>query len=454
MDRTKQRELFYKRMLNRAPEFLLKRFVRNGLLDCAQILIVLSRAYNWKGVKSYQNELIQSEPYRSIFRQCAFVNGNDIHAQQEQVADAVARLISSQAFCSMKTNAISEASSVLNLFGFFRAAALLRLAVLARRVNPEPSQSDMQSEVARLELSMLSPSELRNIGGIGACDSYWRKIVTHNSAQSVETVVDSLRGLSRATFSEQEHRCLKNEVKSNCSLAKEFVDGKSILFVGPSARVAEENKPGPFDASVRIGYSGRNSLSARMDLKPDISFYKLHKLKYMQENGLLEILDGLKIGYVSSSGMPVEVPTSPNASICLSPFRGRILNGDDPNAGTEALLCLLGDGARKIYIENMDLFLNRKRPKGYIAFGARANESESGWEVEDLDFGRDLALVHNPVPQYAVFQAAWHSGKLAGDSQFARIMNEGLFSYLLRLEQEYDPLSALRSYAPKNELCG
>lgn len=226
-----------------------------------------------------------------------------------------------------------------------------------------------------------------------------------------------------------------------------YIVGKNILIIGPS--VYDSNtfiKKVKHDVVGRIGYTGEDSISVAKTLGVDLSFYKDYKLSDIISNKK-EVHVGEALYSCIGANTSIENinKISDNSRLIVSKFSGPILAGSGPNAGLEFVLMLIDSGAKKVFISNIDLFLGKFYPSGYIfsnSIDEKISDPSDVSEIEGKKICRSF-VNHFPVAQYSTFYWLWRNNKIEGDAVFSSLMENGLDEYLVKLSDTYSPVKLM-----------
>lgn len=336
-----------------------------------------------------------------------------------------------------------SASSFFTQFGFFKASAAFRYAAIAQALNKGRSDS-VEARAAQVELAGTDWETL----------DYIKTLYTSTNQDALETKKSQL---SKNGFDSLE--ALKannlNEIKrAKYSLTKSCyqelnrlrgrqlnLTGRNILLIGPSVRESKTIERDWPDHVLRIGFRGTDSSAPAMTPPTNISFYKNHKLADLTATQISSLAQNLEHVFVTTPKQETLKKVQDIPNLYISSFGGSILLDASCNAGVEALLCLLDANAKNVYIQNLDLFINNLYPHGYKPNDYQTTTHEHGWSLGDELMCRSMALNHHPIPQYNIFKIFWTNKNITGDKLFENLMEEGLLSYLHRLEATYYPFA-------------
>lgn len=216
------------------------------------------------------------------------------------------------------------------------------------------------------------------------------------------------------------------------------VRGKTVMIQGPSNRPSDLADH-TADATAVVGYYGPGSLVRPIE-RVDVSMYLTHKLRKLNNDDQLDIMNDVRLPVVSlredkSRALCDTVVAKYNATysnVRIENCRS-LLNG-----GVELFLWVLGAGPSSVVITNFDMFTNTSYPSGYIAYRPeeRLHRDESSWQMREGE--AVLAFVsHDPSQQYAVYRCFRQHDEIKYDSVLDGIISNPFSAHIEELEALY-----------------
>lgn len=363
------------------------------------------------------------EDLRELFRlglQSPDLNGADKPLTEHLSDDALKRLL------SWKPEALLGAIKDMSDIGLLRVAAVFRAIVLLRStLDYFASENGHRKSFEAMILEIIESDVCKAI-----IDR--PEVIKANR----DILLSEIQDARKWSFERKMSVFVGESVYATYQNERPLRD-KSIKIQGPSNRASDVSNVDT-DLIGVVGYSGPGSLVAPVK-QVDVSIYFLHKLRTLQQEGRLDILDdvGLAVFPHRLRDVAEVAEAASNYNCVFSNIQGETGNSRF-NAGVHLFLWVLAAGASRVVVTNFDMFINANYPKGYIAFGSKNRSAgrEDSWQ---LDTGARMTgfATHNPSQQYAIYKCFRGYDNVKYDSFLDEIVSHPLSAYLTELERLY-----------------
>lgn len=326
-------------------------------------------------------------------------------------------------------------------FGFFDAALALRLAVLGRLLQHPETPVNLRHQV-NLELAGMMDSELESLAhdyGLNLSEAILSG-QSDGQRYSVREILNVYLDASESWREKKRSQMPPESFRRLQELGKNRPDfsGEKILFVGPSLRDSEPISTEWPDRVMRVGYMGPSSTADGEEWPTDIAFYRNHKLSGLTTDAVRELFADRHV-LLSNINQRTLSRLPSGSRAFYSQFSGAIFMQNEPNAGPEAVMCVLDCGASEVHLTHMDLHLNNVYPPGYVRNYAEKRVSNNGRSLEVEAKCRSMALNHPPVSQFSILKLFVQRGVLTGDDVLTKILGDSVRAYCARLQDSYHP---------------
>lgn len=223
------------------------------------------------------------------------------------------------------------------------------------------------------------------------------------------------------------------EIYPQKSQFSQYLNNRTVALVGPSQGCGDnEAEINSFDVVARVGYAGPASLSSKTGNRTDVSFYQGHKIGQLLKSESYNYLNELSFAlllHCKHVDLLINYGVSAEKLVCSEKLIYSMLFNTKPNAGLELLHNCLGTKPKALKIFNMDLFLTRNYPEGYI----HGKTGKGGPRHYCINFSKQ----HYPVAQFNYYKSLWSRGIISGDDAFESIMEMSEETYIDELQRNY-----------------
>lgn len=328
---------------------------------------------------------------------------------------------------SYKDVHLNDAARAFNRLGCLRLGGALRGLLLIKLVQQRfrsPAKQGWELDALLLEVS---------------ANDYSRRLFSRPELweDGLDRQVQDRIELLRCSDMLVKLRVFVDSERLPCGEHEASLSGLSVLLQGPSRR--ESNLAGtPCDVVGTIGYSGAGSL-ARLVEGRHVSFYRPYKIRAMIAEGLTERFNDVDLAVVTKRGLGVlEAQFTPECRVACSKVRERFGLGF-LNGGTEFLIWLLACDLNRLFVTNVDLFLNPAYPVGYLPSNyqkSHLSKDAAQWQTQSwatlMVFGD-----HEPSQQYSIYKAFHGYDSVVYDSMLDAIVSAPFSAYAEALEDAY-----------------
>lgn len=425
------------------PAQLLAGGVRLRSLPPFRTAARLSHGWDWARLRDFVRSL--DHPVFSRIRDYLDNSGEGIAVAKAEAAQGIRQdIVAHRLLECLSQRELWDAARVVTQFGFFDAALAFRVAALSRLLQHRKTPENLRRQVI-LELAGMTGSELEGLAYDYGLDIPQASLSgqADGHGYSVHDILNVYRQASVSWYEKMRHQMPPEAFRRIQELGRNKPDlaGEKILFVGPSMRDSDPVSRDWPDRVMRVGYLGPSSTADGDEWPTDLAFYRDHKLSGLTTDAMRDLFGGRRVLLSNLKASTLSrLPSGVHAF--YSQFSGDVLVQREPNAGPEAVMCVLDGGATQVHLTHMDLLLNSAYPSGYVRNNAEKRISHDGGSLEVEAKCRSMALSHPPISQFSTLKLLAQRKVLTADDFLMAILDSSARAYYARLQDSYHPLAS------------